>query len=144
MRILVKSRKGHFNMCNSSQESISTHIAIYDNEEKIIMYGNITTEYELSQNDNDPENLADEIDNHLGKLLYCSDKKELLSLAKFLRDNADKLLLGNKKYLLSQYKEKYQELEKKIEKLEEEIIHLEISPEITKIQEGLKEILDKD
>ena len=117
MRIQLISRRGHYNFAHPTEESVSTQIAIYEGENKII-YVNIRTPDELSENDNDPEYLAELIQEHLDSLLYASAEKELKDMIQFLTDNSDELNKGNKEHKLNRLIEKRDKLNKEIDLLE--------------------------
>jgi hypothetical protein len=118
-RIQVTSRRGHYNFANPNEESVATQIAIYEEDNKI-SYVNITTSEELSQNDNNPDYLAELILGHLDRLLYCSNEKELKDMVYFLRNNSDELKEGNRQYKLKCLIEKRDRLNKEIDLLVKE------------------------
>jgi len=115
-KIQITSRRGHYNFCKPNEESVSTHIAIYEGDNKI-SYVNIRTPEELSENDNDPEYLAELIQEHLDRLLYASAEKELKDMIQFLKDNGEELNKGNKEHKLNRLIEKRDRLNKEIDLL---------------------------
>ena len=99
MRIKVNSRRGHFNLADPSEESVSTTILIYEGG-KIIKSRIIDTEDIVDSND--PEDLRYEIQQWFSSTLYSSRKAKVKEMADFLEENADELVRGNRVYELEQ------------------------------------------
>ena len=116
-RILVVSRTGHFNFCNPSQNSTSTHIAIVDGDTKI-KYCNITTDDEITVNS--PLEIIDLINDNL-KRWISSSHNEIKELRDYIEKNIDKLEYGNALWDLEALKQKRNKIEEKITKLEKQI-----------------------
>jgi len=115
--IYVRSQRGHFNFCNPLQESVSTHIAIINNDDKAIdnnLKCNITTDYEIDNNDINI--LIDELNCFLKKY-FSSNREYIEKVRDYLVANHDRLDYGNARKMRDK-------LLKKKQSLEEELKHL--------------------
>jgi hypothetical protein len=139
MRIYVNSEEGKWNWSNPDEVSISTHIAIFNNENERIMAVNIKTEDFLTSNQ--PGDVIYAIDEWKRKLLFSSKMEEVMKVRTFIEQNKDILDLGNKELDLKKLRELHDKTEEKIEKLEAELIHLKTAKQVEKIQAGLKDAL---
>jgi len=118
MRIQVISRKGHYNILNPAQESISTHIAIFDDNGNKTMYCNISTE-DFSDAE-DLSYLVDEMKDYLNRTI-TSDKKQIENIIKFIEDNEQELEIGNRCFKLEALIKKRNRLNDEIEELRKKI-----------------------
>ena len=109
--IYVLSRRGHYNFADSSQETVSTHIAICESNGTKKLYCNITTPDEVETNE--PFYLVEYISEYL-KRYISSQSEEVKIFHQYLKDNEDNLCIGNLQ------KEK-KELLKKQEKINERL-----------------------
>ena len=114
MRLESKSRTGRFNLC-SDEETVSCHIAVYDDENNKIKSVNIHPEYE--EDGNDVENAIYLLEEADRKVLYATNQKEWKEMIGFLKENQEKIEDGNKAYRIIQIK-------KAIQKLEDELLTL--------------------
>jgi hypothetical protein len=113
--IQVVSRTGHFNFANPSEESVSTHIAILTPDGKKKMLCNIRTKYEIY--DNNPHQLAAEIEYYLQSIFYSTDDENVRAIRKYLIDNEDDLFTGNLQQELIQLEKKRDEIDTRIAKI---------------------------
>jgi len=58
----------------------------------------IHADYELTQEDADPEFLADKINTFLKKLIFCSNEVKYKKMSLFLMEHKDELIAGNYEY----------------------------------------------
>lgn len=123
MRLTVNSNEGHYNWANFSEKSIMTYICIYDDNNKISRKLNTSTSDFIT--DNDPDYIADLIEEEQKRYLFSSNTKNCLEMAEFIRANNLDILLGNKSYELQKKQVKVLELQKDIDGLRESIKHLE-------------------
>lgn len=105
--IQVSSRRGHFNFCDPSQESVSTHIAVMNLDGSKKTHCNITTNYEIySTNAMD---LIPEIDSNFKRYCFSTSHKEDIAFRDYLLEHEDDLYIGNQqqeKIKLEKQKEK--------------------------------------
>ena len=113
-RILVLSRAGHYNLLDPSQESISTHIAIMSPDGTKKMSCNIRTECEIDED----YDLVAEIDGYLKRMLWCSDKEEIIKVRNYIEKNHDDLYLGNLQYELVGLEKKNEQTTSRIDWIE--------------------------
>jgi hypothetical protein len=88
--IQVSSRRGHFNFCDPSQESISTHIAIVNPDGSKKMYCNIKTDRELDNSDD----IVYEIDAWLKRILYATDQEMAKTIRDYIVSHEEDLWIG--------------------------------------------------
>jgi hypothetical protein len=91
--IKVISRAGHYNFCDPSQESVSTHISIMNPDGGIMMHCNITTDYEIF--DNDPVQLLELVKSDAKRYMIDTARPEKERVRNFLNENWVNLYLGN-------------------------------------------------
>lgn len=88
--IQVSSRRGHFNFCDPSQESVSTHIAIVNPDGSKKMYCNIKTDRELDNSDD----IVYEIDAWLKRILYATDQEMAKTIRDYIVSHEEDLWIG--------------------------------------------------
>jgi hypothetical protein len=88
--LIVQSRTGHFNFCDPSQESVSTHIAIVNPDGSKKMSCNINTDCEI----NDTWDIVEVIDAYLKRILYATDQENVKNIRDYLIANEDDLWIG--------------------------------------------------
>lgn len=113
--IQVTSHRGHFNFCDPSQESVSTHIAIMTPDGSKKMYCNITTDYEIYSTD--AMDLIPEIEANFKRYCFSTSRKEEEKFRDYLIEHGDDLYIGNQQ----QEKIKLEKQKEKIEKRLSEI-----------------------
>ncbi len=118
--ITVQSRRGHFNFCDPSQESVSTHVAVMTPDGLKKMSCNITTTpYEVD--DNDVQTVVSWIRYHLKRLIYSTDSDNIESVLDYIIKNEDDLYLGDLQHKLKIATGKRNDLNKTIEDLEKRL-----------------------
>ncbi len=108
--IQVSSRRGHFNFCDPSQESVSTHIAIMNPDGKQKSYININSDYEIYSTD--PMDLVPEINANFKRYCFSTSRGEEEKFRDYLIEHEDDLYIGNQQ----QEKIKLENQKEKIEK----------------------------
>ena len=88
--LIVQSRTGHFNFCDPSQESISTHIAIVNPDGSKKMSCNITTNYEVDETDD----IIYEIDSFLKGILHYTDQDNVKNIRNYIVSHEEDLWIG--------------------------------------------------
>lgn len=101
MRIFINSRTGNYNLCDSRDISTSTHIAIYEGEERLRSI-NITTEYEVSENDFEPEEVVSFVDRLIEEQIkdvwFSTSEEEWREFWGFMLVNEDEIAKGQMEY----------------------------------------------
>lgn len=88
--IQVSSRRGHFNFCDPSQESVSTHIAVMNPDGSKKMHCNIRTDCEIDET----WDIVAEIDTYLKRILYSTDQENVKNIREYINNNIDNLWIG--------------------------------------------------
>ena len=112
--IQVTSRRGHFNFCDPSQESVSNHIAVMTPEGNRKIYMNLDTDYEICSTD--AMDLIPEIDASF-KGSFSTSREEEIAFRDYLSENGDDLFIGN----MQQERIKLEKQKEKIDKRLSEI-----------------------
>jgi len=115
MNIRISSRSGNYNFADPSEYTISTHIAIYEGDEKIRSI-NIETDYEVSENDFEAEDVVsivdDLIERQIKKVWFSTAEGEWREFWAFILVNEDQITKGQMEYkvecLKKEVKEHYQ------------------------------------
>ena len=113
--IQVLSRRGHFNFCDPSQESVSTRIAIITPDGKQKGYINITTDYEIYSTD--AMDLIPEIDANFKRYCFSSSRDEEMAFRDYLAANGDDLYIGNQQQERIKLEKQKKEIEKRLSKI---------------------------
>lgn len=113
--IQVSSHRGHFNFCDPSQESVSTHIAIMTPYGQQKSYINLNTDYEIDSTD--AMDLISEIDANFKRYCFSTSREKDIAFRDYLIENSDDLYIGNQQ----QEKIKLEKQKEKIEKRLSEI-----------------------
>ena len=107
-------------MCDTSEESVSTAIQLFEDGD-FVGACSIRTDNIISLDDFCLETLAEDLANmieeYLGKLWYSSSKEKDLEFAKLLRKNKEEIFEGNRQ-------EKIKELLEEKKKIEEKLLEL--------------------
>lgn len=115
MRLELKSRTGCFNFCNPEEETTRTTVRIFDENNNILKFVSIETEY--NEDGDDVEQAIYLIEEQDKKVLYATDQKEWKEMVEFLKEHQEEIEKGNKEYRI-------QLLKKQIEKLTQELTTL--------------------
>jgi len=128
--LTIQSRTGRFNLCDPSEESVSTNITLweYGNPEPIKRV-NIKTEYEMEHTDFDFEDIALEVIN----LLEAEDKRYFIStnrqnvadMKKLIEECSDDIPQGQKQFLLDSLIKKREGVQEQLERLNKRIVELQ-------------------
>ena len=114
-RILV--REGHFNWANPSEVSTSNWVGVYSDEGKFIKAVSVTADGPIFYDGDEPEDIAEALENWLKGMLYASDEEEIRNMIQFLREHSRALLKGKLHRDIKRIEEKIKELNEKKERL---------------------------
>lgn len=118
MRLYVISRRGCFDFCHPNKESISTHIALYDDDNKKKDSINIDTEHELSSDENNVDNVIYCIDRWFKKIWYSTEIEHVKKFKTYIQEHADEITEGNRQFHLQQLIKQRNKIAAKIHQLE--------------------------
>jgi len=115
MRIEYTSRTGRFNFLNPTEESISCHLAVFNELNEKIKHTNFRPEYEENGDSvEDAIYLLEEADR---KVLYSSSQKEWKEMISFLKENQEEIEKGNKEWKIVKIKQKIEKWQKELDVL---------------------------
>lgn len=121
MRLQIISRTGHFNLCNPSEESISTAIRAFDSKGNFIDGCSIESDQELDINDFELDiianQVADMIEAYQKKLWISSSRDKDLKFVQWLRDHSFELSRGTIKNRISTLKVQAKKINEEIKGL---------------------------
>jgi len=117
--IQVSSRRGHFNFCDPSQESVSTHIAVMNPDGSKKMYINIDTEYEIDYCES--ANIIPLLDTWLKRVLYATHKDDVIKFREYLKNNEDDLWIGGLQKERKDLTKKRDDLNTRISKIDSQL-----------------------
>jgi len=124
--ITIKSRLGHYNFCDTSEESISTNITLWE-------YGNIvpiksmsiTTDDEIEDTDFNPEDIALEIIDLLKaedkRYIFTTNRENILGMIKLIEESSNDIPQGQKQYLLDSLVKERERVIEQLNKLDKRI-----------------------
>lgn len=116
MRLNYSTRFGKF-FLGSSEETYSTHIAVYDDEGKKLISTNIRPEYELEGND--VEEIIYEIEEAIKRTWTTGDtRREMID---YLKEHQAEIELGNDTYELNTLVKKIADMSSRVETLSKRI-----------------------
>ena len=117
-QILV--REGHFNWANPSEVSTSNWVGVYSDEGKFIKAVSVTADGPIFYDDDEPEDIAEALENWLDGMLYASDEEEIRNMIKFLREHSKELWKGKLQWGIKRIEEKIKELNEEKEYLQQQ------------------------
>lgn len=124
MNLRIYSRTGNFDMMHPSDQSISTHIAIYDGEEKVRSI-NIETDYEVSQDDFEAEDVIsvvdDLIERQIKKIWISTSENEWREFWGFMLAHEDEITKGQMEYKIDCLKKSAEDYYKKYKSVKHNI-----------------------
>src|ERR1035437_2819100 len=116
-RLQINSRLGHFNLMDTSEESIRTAFNLYKNDIRI-GYASIETEYEIDEGNFESKLIgiqcAEAIEEYEKKLWISSNRGEALEFAKLLRKKNNAIVRGNREYDIKILLAKKESIEKQL------------------------------
>lgn len=115
MRLQYTSRRGRYNLLNPREESVSCHIAVYDDEGNKIKSTNVSLEYEIDGTD---VSEAIELITDYSERVLSSQYKEWEEMIAFLKGNQEAIEDGNRQYRIKTIKTKIEQLQTELTTLE--------------------------
>jgi hypothetical protein len=100
MRLKYTTRKGRFNFCDTSEESFSCHVAVYDKDGEKLKYINIKTEYD--ENGSDLGKAIELIGEQKEAVFFSTSEKEWDEMIEFLKIHQDEIEEGNRQYRITE------------------------------------------
>lgn len=116
MRLEISSRTGRFNLC-SNDESVSCHIAVFDDEGKKIKYTNLRIDYEENPKLPSVDDAIYLLDECFKRMFIDTSRKEKEELLSFLKQNQEKIDEGTKLHRIEYLKKQIGKMNEEIEDL---------------------------
>ena len=117
MYYIVQNREGRFNLLNPDEIRISNWIGIYDDNGNLIKAVSVTDDEPLFFNDNEPEEIAQQLERWLNRTIYTSEEDKIKDMIKFLREHSKELLIGKLEKDIHKINKKIEQLKKEKESL---------------------------
>ena len=117
MYYVIQNREGRFNLLNPDEIRISSWIGIYDDNGNLIKAVSVTDDEPLFFDDNEPEEIAQQLEEWLNRMVYTSDEDKIKDMIKFLRENSKELIKGKLEKDIHRINEKLERLKKEKEVL---------------------------
>ncbi|MHC1568709.1 MAG: hypothetical protein ACXQTX_00220 [Candidatus Syntropharchaeia archaeon] len=117
MYYVVQNREGRFNLLNPDETRVSNWIGIYDDNGNLIKAVSVTDDEPLFFNDDEPEEIAQQLEQWLNRMIYTSEEDKIKDMIKFLRENSKELMKGKLEKDIHRINEKIERLKKEKEAL---------------------------
>ena len=117
MYYVVQNREGRFNLLNPDEIRISNWIGIYDDNDNLIKAVSVTDDEPLFFDDDEPEEIAKQLEWWLSRVIYTSEEDKIKDMIKFLRENSKELMKGKLEKDIHRINEKIERLKKEKEAL---------------------------
>jgi len=105
--------RGRYNLINPSEVKFSNRVIIYNDDDSLLKAVSVLDDGPIFYDDDEPEDIANALENWLKGMLYASDEEEIRNMIQFLRKHSKELLKGK-------LRKDIEGIEKKIKRLEEE------------------------
>ena len=117
MYYVVQNREGRFNLLNPNETRVSNWIGIYDDNGNLIKAVSVTDDEPLFFDDDEPEEIARQLERWLNRVVYTSEEDKIKDMIKFLRENSKELMVGKLKKDIHRINKKIEQLKKEKEAL---------------------------
>lgn len=125
MKLRIIARKGHFNLCDTSQETISVHMDLPDG--KYINIDFPTDDFCVDWID-DPHTWTDTavqlIDKWNKRIFISTDREEVKAFREFILQHQNEIDLARLKEVIEEYRAKMLRLNKEIGELEKDVMDM--------------------
>ncbi len=116
LRLSITSRTGNFNFMNPQEQSVSCHIAVFENDVKKLST-NITINYEENPLVAYSETAIELLEECIKKMFIDTSRKEKEKLLKFIKQNYKEIDRGSILYYLNDLKDKKRKLNLEIKRI---------------------------
>jgi len=113
MYYTITTSEGRFNLINPSEVRVSNRVIIYNDDGSLLKAVSVLDDGPIFDDADEPEDIAEALENWLDGMLYASDEEEIRNMIKFLREHSKELLKGKLRRDIGI-------IEKKIKRLKEE------------------------
>ena len=117
MYYIVQNREGRFNFINPSETRVSSWVGIYDDKGNLIKVVSVVDDEPIFFDDDEPEDIAEALENWFKHIVYTSDEEKIKDMIKFLRENSKELIKGKLKKDIYRINKRIEQLRKEKEVL---------------------------
>jgi len=112
--------EGRFNLINPSEVKFSNRVIIYNDDGSLLKAVSVLDDGPIFDDTDEPEDIAEELEEWLDGMIYTSDEKEIRDMIKFLREHSKELWKGKLQWDIKRIEEKIKELNEEKEYLQEQ------------------------
>ena len=120
MYYTITTSEGRFNLLNPSEVKFSNQLIIYNDDGSFLKSVSVTAAGPIFDDGDEPEEIAEALENWLKGMLYTSDEEEIRDMIQFLREHSKELLKGKLRWRIKRIEAKIKELNEKKERLREQ------------------------
>ena len=120
MYYTISTIEGRFNLINPSEVRVSNRVIIYNDDGSLLKAVSVLDDGPIFDDTDEPEDIAEELEEWLDGMIYTSDEKEIRDMIQFLREHSKELLKGKLRRDIKRIEEKIKELNEEKERLREQ------------------------
>ena len=120
MYYTITTSEGRFNLLNPSEVKTSNRVIIYNDDGSSLKAVSVLDDGPIFDDTDEPEDIAEELEEWLDGMIYTSDEKEIRDMIQFLREHSKELLKGKLRRDIKRIEEKIKELNEEKERLREQ------------------------
>jgi len=117
MYYTITTSEGRFNLLNPSEVKTSNRVIIYNDDGSLLKAVSVLDDGPIFDDTDEPEDIAEELEEWLDGMIYTSDEKEIRDMIQFLREHSKELLKGKLHRDIKRIEEKIKELNEEKERL---------------------------
>ena len=117
MYYTITTSEGRFNLLNPSEVRVSNRVIIYNDDGSLLKAVSVLDDGPIFDDADEPEDIAEELEEWLDGMLYTSDEKEIRDMIRFLREHSRELLKGKLRRDIGIIEEKIKRLQEEKEML---------------------------
>ena len=110
MYYTISTTEGRFNLINPSEVKFSNQVIIYNDDGSLLKAVSVLDDGPIFDNTDEPEDIAEELEEWLDGMIYTSDEKEIRDMIQFLREHSKELLKGKLRRDVKRIEEKIKKL----------------------------------
>jgi len=111
--------EGRYNLINPNEVKFSNQVIIYNDDGSLLKAVSVLDDGPIFDNTDEPEDIAEALENWLKGMLYASDEEEIRNMIKFLREHSKELWKGKLQWGIKRIEEKIKELNEEKEYLQQ-------------------------
>ena len=120
MYYTITTSEGRFNLLNPSEVKFSNQLIIYNDDGSFLKSVSVTAAGPIFDDGDEPEEIAEALENWLKGMLYASEEEEIRDMIRFLREHSKELLKGKLQWRIKRIEAKIKKLNEKKERLQQQ------------------------